>query len=570
MFPVAGLQPGMKATGLTVVKGRTPVSFDVEILGVLKDGIAPGLDFILVQASGPVIDQTGGIAAGFSGSPVYIGGQLVGAIAYGFFGADQTIGGVTPAEGMVQIFDYPETGASSPALARTVAVTPELRRAAAAATGENIASLPTAAEQLRVPLGVSGLSGRALDEFQRIVDEELHLPYALYRAGQAATPTSTASAPLKPGESFAAALSFGDLTAAGIGTTTAVCGNLALAFGHPFFFQGPTMMGMNGADVLTVVPDPSQVFGPFKIAEVAELHGIVDRDHLAGIRGIEGLIPAVIPVTTSIENPDLPKSRDGQTDVVTEEFLPFLSAFHLLLNLDVTFDRIGDGTVGLDWMVTGTRASGATFELSRSNMYFSEFDASIESIFELLFQLEALANNDFEEIHFTGVDVDGFITEQELTARITKVKSASTLQPGLKVRELLQAKPGTLIRLRVFLKPAEGGAAVPVDMSLRVPKTAKGSGPLTVRGGGQEFFFFFKADGAPGSAGKAAPANGGGGGGPESFDDLLAQMEGAEHQFDLIATLFPNRGKLQRRKAVSPQEVIVFGERSFDVLVVRK
>ena len=83
----------MMATGWTVVEGSDPVSFDVEILGVLPDGIAPGVDFILVHTSGPVIDETGGIAAGFSGSPVYIGGDLVGAIAYGFSAADQTFGG---------------------------------------------------------------------------------------------------------------------------------------------------------------------------------------------------------------------------------------------------------------------------------------------------------------------------------------------------------------------------------------------------------------------------------------------------------------------------------------------
>ena len=44
VFPVADLAPGMMATGWTVVEGSDPVSFDVEILGVLPDGIAPGVD----------------------------------------------------------------------------------------------------------------------------------------------------------------------------------------------------------------------------------------------------------------------------------------------------------------------------------------------------------------------------------------------------------------------------------------------------------------------------------------------------------------------------------------------
>ena len=79
------------------------------MLGVLPDGIAPGIDFILIQVSGPVIDETGGIAAGMSGSPVYVGGgDLAGAISYGFFGADPTIGGMTPAATTVHILDFPQ------------------------------------------------------------------------------------------------------------------------------------------------------------------------------------------------------------------------------------------------------------------------------------------------------------------------------------------------------------------------------------------------------------------------------------------------------------------------------
>ena len=105
---VSSLTPGTTGTAWTVVEGTTPVSFDVEVLGVLPDGIAPGIDFILIQVSGPVIDETGGIAAGMSGSPVYVGGDLAGAISYGFFGADPTIGGMTPAASMVHILDFPQ------------------------------------------------------------------------------------------------------------------------------------------------------------------------------------------------------------------------------------------------------------------------------------------------------------------------------------------------------------------------------------------------------------------------------------------------------------------------------
>ena len=54
------------------------------------------------------MDQTGGIAHGMSGSPVYINGKLVGGcllMAGGF--ADGTIGMITPIEDMVKLWNIP-------------------------------------------------------------------------------------------------------------------------------------------------------------------------------------------------------------------------------------------------------------------------------------------------------------------------------------------------------------------------------------------------------------------------------------------------------------------------------
>jgi hypothetical protein len=133
--PVASLTPGTMAVGWTAVSGQTPVSFDVEILGVLPDGIAPGLDFVLIQVSGANVDPFGGIADGMSGSPVYIGSDLVGAVSYGFTGGDHSIGGLTPADDMVALLNYPD--ASVPTFAPVVSVPEGLRAAAADASREN-------------------------------------------------------------------------------------------------------------------------------------------------------------------------------------------------------------------------------------------------------------------------------------------------------------------------------------------------------------------------------------------------------------------------------------------------
>ena len=69
---------------------------DVEILGVLRDMAGPKSDVILARLHGKKVEYTG-VVAGMSGSPVYIDGKLVGAIAYriGEF-SKEPIAGITP------------------------------------------------------------------------------------------------------------------------------------------------------------------------------------------------------------------------------------------------------------------------------------------------------------------------------------------------------------------------------------------------------------------------------------------------------------------------------------------
>ena len=94
LFPVSRLVRGMKGVARTAVRGRQVETFDVEILGVLPQTGHPR-NLVLIRASGPLIERTGGIAAGMSGSPVYVKGRLVGAIGYGWGFSDHRLGLVT-------------------------------------------------------------------------------------------------------------------------------------------------------------------------------------------------------------------------------------------------------------------------------------------------------------------------------------------------------------------------------------------------------------------------------------------------------------------------------------------
>lgn len=540
VMPTSQLRAGMWGTGYTSISGRTISPFRVKILGVLPDGIAPGLDFILIKAPK-------GIAAGYSGSPVYINGKLIGAVAYGLDSVGSTIGGITPAEPMLRVLT---AGDATPTLPRTVNLSPRARRLAAAAASVPAASVAPTAQQLPVPLAVSGLNDRGMERFGRILTRE-KINVALYRAASA--PATASPAPLAPGSSFAAMLSYGDLTAGGIGTTTLTCGNRSVAFGHPFQFSGDTELGMSAADVLAVVRSP---FGNYKVARVGEIHGSVDQDRLAGIRGVAGMMPSLVPVTSDITNLDLGRSRSGETGVVQQATLPLFSAFHLLSNEDVTFDRIGGGSVSLAFTVTGTRADGSSFTLTRTNAYFDEFDATFPSIIELASDLNAIVNNRVEAVKVTGVHAEATLTERDTSASIVRVLSASSLQPQLRERDVLHARPGDTIQLRVTLQPASriGEPQPPrenVDLEVRAPRRGHG-GLLVIRGG-------------TGDTGCAFCIDESGGPDAASFDGLLKKLANAPRHSDLMATFrLPRGGKGDSVRA--PQSHVVLGTRELAVV----
>ena len=101
IMKVDDVRPGMKGVGYTVFQGTQPESMGVEVLGVLRNLNGPKSDVVLVKLTGEKAEFTG-VVAGMSGSPVYIDGKLLGAIAYriGQF-SKEPIAGVTPIEQML-------------------------------------------------------------------------------------------------------------------------------------------------------------------------------------------------------------------------------------------------------------------------------------------------------------------------------------------------------------------------------------------------------------------------------------------------------------------------------------
>src|SRR5215471_6883505 len=108
-FPIDQVKPGMRAVGYTVFSGAEPKKFDLEILGVLKGFPSPQQNAVLSRLLGEELDHTG-VFQGMSGSPVYIDGKLLGAVAFGYQFAKDPIAGITPIQQMIDIFEEKQGG----------------------------------------------------------------------------------------------------------------------------------------------------------------------------------------------------------------------------------------------------------------------------------------------------------------------------------------------------------------------------------------------------------------------------------------------------------------------------
>ena len=555
IMPLSDVSTGMRGTAVSVVRGRTLSTMGAEVLGILRDGVGPGRDIIIVNLTGTVVTQAGGLWAGASGSPVFFRDpqtgkdELAGAIAYGLAGGASTLAGLTPAEDMNALL----TLGDASELARAIRLPTRLASKIAAETGISMAQLSTIS-RLKTPLSASGLTDRGLQHMQRAIDRQ-GLPLIPYMGSSASSNPQSPPGTLRAGDTFAAAMSLGDITVAGVGTTTFVCNGRAVAFGHPFNWTGDTTMAARAGDTITIVSDP--VFGSYKLSNIAESVGTLTQDRLAGIVADLGAGPTGSPVTSTVTDLDTGKTRSGRSEAVLPEFLPFLTFEHLFQNVDVTIDRIGPGNAEAAYTIRGTRDGGRTWELTRSTHYASSFDISFDSVAEVSFTAEILQAFEGEEIEVTSVDVPTL----EIEKSFEQYQVRSILQwNGARyvAREFLRGRPGQVLKLRVVLKPVHLAGTKNVDLSLKVPANARRSGWVEVLGGGSTsgipcFIFDEECGDEPVQ---------------QTFDQVLAALESAPRGDELVARLRLGNGAI-RASATKQQDAVVVGRRAIGFLLLR-
>ena len=435
IMPLEEIKPGMQGVGKTVLRGTKIEEFAVEIVSILENQNMDQ-DLILVKTSGDVIERTGGIASGMSGSPVYVKGKLIGAIGYGWQMANHKIGMVTPIEEMLNIFDLEKQQDEKNIMLDTpieISGKSYTQIKFTAANKEIKQPHTLQAEPVNTPLLVNGLTGRAKDRLAKKLSDFDVKPV---KSGGLANDVK--DVPLQPGSAVAVQLVRGDINVSAIGTLTYRDGNKLLGFGHPFLSQGNTNYLLSSAYIHQMI---TSIKMPFKIGSPAGLKGIVTQDRAAGIAGEIGKFPNVVPVEIKVVDKNLGRNKEYNLQIIhDEELLPQLSSVALLQAIDTTIDRKGAGTAQVDLEIMSSDLPNNV--LKRENLYHSSNDIAANSLSDFIQAVSLLTNNPFKEVNFADIKIKIEVSRKPRLALLEEVNlNKKKVEPGEKIEAEIKFRP---------------------------------------------------------------------------------------------------------------------------------
>ena len=532
---------------LTAVKGATIASIPCVIEGVVPQAAYDNGDLILFEAGGPVIDQAGGIAAGMSGSPVYVsdGGidKLVGAVSYGEYDTIGGLGLATPIEHMTTL----ETDFTlDPLLAtntRTVKLTAPVTTSAGTLSRLLLAPTTRAARKLHPgrreavlrPLSVIQVGGvpagaPAFKQLQqRLAAKGFDVKAGL--AGGAAGYAADFTTPLVPGSSVGELFMRGDSWWGGVGTTTYVTADGKLvAFGHPMMYDGKLSAYLTNADVIGLW---ASTYEPHKIVAPGAVRGTVTVDSGPGIAGVLDVLPPEIPFTTTATY--VPTGKTVTTTAYVTQWAadqfkwPYwdLNAMSFWPALyQATGDQAFDGHIAYTLTIKLTDGVDE-YTVTRHNVWEDSYD--YDAPFLVVTELASL---------FTTLTYD---PDGTINAQLESIDLHATLTPGLDRARVVDVEvPGGvqtgLNTVRVTLYRYGSTAPETVDVPLTVPAGVSTQGtvyaraPFTsVESEGDGWYGWWSAYGP-----NSEP--------PETLADVVAGLEGLSNSDLVVAYDPPNNG----------------------------
>jgi hypothetical protein len=504
---------GMRGVARSVFQGTKIEEFPIEVLGVLSR-VQGGSDLVLIKVlGGPVVQRNSGIIAGMSGSPVYINGKMLGAIAIGWGFPKEPIGGVTPITEMIES-SLPAPQRAKPA-ANTVpaSVGPATGRANVPVTNARNAPAapqgptanPATASALRPdpgkprvtylprePLSIAGrriarvevsrdftakpvplrttsrgavvtmkpvstllqLSGWSQESLPRL--RKMFAPYGIEPAIGPASRKTGVKAPFVPGGAIGVQLVSGDMDQTAVGTITFRWGQRILAFGHPMFGQGATSLPMTSSYIHEIFPSYQR---SFKLSSPIETLGSLQQDTQYAIGGTLGMKADTIPMTIALRDPERQIARTYRVRVMKDPVLtPQLMQMVAVEAIETALGQTSDKMVrvGMRMQIDGASP------IVRRNYLYAQDVVTEAALLDLAGSLNITQNNEFARGSIRRVDLDIALEPTRKTARIKSLFADRN-----------RVKAGDTVRVSALLEPTgEPNKTVTQIFSFKVPENA--------------------------------------------------------------------------------------------------
>jgi hypothetical protein len=460
ILPFDQVKPGMKGVGRTVFLGTKIEEFEVEVIGVLRN-FQPKMNMIVARVKHPVVDNAG-VIQGMSGSPIYIDGKLVGALAYniGEF-LKEPLAGITPIGEMLTIPRESTSKASfsTPIPVRKYMTLDDLSAfwqerfpAAASRSGGDQMVRP-----MGVPLMINGMTSSTFEQARKFFSPLGFHPMMGGGSGQLDDKLNPAAHRLQGGDGIGVQMMTGDLDVTAFGTVTLVDGDKVFAFGHPMYNIGPTEYAMTRVEILTVVPSLQL---STKMAVPGRVVGSILQDRSTGVYGLLGKRPRMIPLNVEVYDEGGTMSSYGiqvaEDKILTPSFINIAVANILTAHQreygDLTLEFIGD--VFLE--------NGQSIHLE--DLFSGNFNSSVTNLSSLVASVVFfLSNNEFRDLSIHKIDLKIKASERTSTAFLDKV-----------LCDRYDANPGEPIRIKVFYRTFRGEGHME-EIPLTTPSLPSGS-----------------------------------------------------------------------------------------------
>ncbi len=452
MLPTDEVQRGMKGVVKTVYQGTTISQDEVEILGVVQK-FNLGEDIILGKMlSGPVCEKKIGVISGMSGSPVYVNGKLIGALAFSWPFMTEPIFGITAINSMLRAWERQSGAEERPQVAcadygvqlagRTVTHAEVSWNPAAPFVNEHtIALRPTAPL-----LFCSGFSADALKGLG-----QLFQPYGVTPLAGPGTMRDPVDVKLEPGSSVGVQLLWGDFDVTGVGTVTYTQGPRVLAFGHQMLKLGGIDFPLTTAWIHSILPSLEQ---PAKLGSAMARVGSLRQDTPWAVAGDVGPQAPSVPVEVRVTDDDSGLKYAYNFSVVEHESLtPTLVTMGLVSSLDAAYSAGAHGMIDSSFTIEGTKGAHVT----RANTSYFE-GSPMGEIVQGIMEVAALFKyNLWEPQDIKSVRVEATLRNRDDTAIIERVYSEQAL-----------AKAGEPLYVHVVIRPW-GGQPVDRRLALNLP-----------------------------------------------------------------------------------------------------